>query len=444
MSSKKDLPLQDLSLLKSNSFITSKMTASLLERKVMDLALSRIEVNASDKDYPLKARLYPGELSKLVSDKHHIYRDMSKLADSLIGHTLFIEDGKGNFKAFSVVPNCNYVDGILEVIFNPELKDHVLMLEKDFTKLEQSVLLGFDKVASYRLYELLKKETYRIPAGKNAFCKVRYNICELKFMMGLANMENEKVKNILRNKKQNVEWDELYKLLDKSERKYEKYADFKRYVLEPAQEEFLCCSDIRFEFEGEKTVRAYTHIVFTIYHNSPAARAEIDERAEFLEQREQDNRQLEMPMDMFPKLYEDYVGHNKLTKEDITTLLKKANMDEQKVRKYIKMADRQSEIRNYMGWIVDAIENEYDDVAVVEGDAELGSVMREIRENIEENKDKLAEDMWSRTKRKDDYAKFIEELSARNISEEQLEVLYAVTDRITLYTDWLFKRGLFE
>ena len=116
--SKANEPLYNLSLVKSNDMISAKYKATLLENQVMAIALTRIEVNEKDKEHPLVARLYPRELKKLVSDDRHIYRDLKDLAKTITGHTMFLEDGKGNFKAFSVVPNAIYKDGVFSIIFN--------------------------------------------------------------------------------------------------------------------------------------------------------------------------------------------------------------------------------------------------------------------------------------------------------------------------------------
>ena len=118
--------LQNLSLVKSNEMISAKYRSTLLENQIMAIALTRIEVNAKDKDSPLEARLYPGELKRLISDKSHIYRDLKALSKTITGHTMFIEDNKGNFKAFSVVPNADYQDGVFIIKFNNELKEHIL------------------------------------------------------------------------------------------------------------------------------------------------------------------------------------------------------------------------------------------------------------------------------------------------------------------------------
>lgn len=55
-------PLKNLTYKRSNKLIMAKYNSNLLEEKIFAIAQARIEVNYSDKDHPLEARLYPSEL----------------------------------------------------------------------------------------------------------------------------------------------------------------------------------------------------------------------------------------------------------------------------------------------------------------------------------------------------------------------------------------------
>ena len=121
-------PITRFKVRKSNDLIVAKYKASLLENQVMAIALSRIEVNAdNDGDYSLEAHLYPGDLVRLISDPTHIYRDLKKLSKKIIGRTMFLEDGNGNFKAFAVVPNAEYQDGVFTIKFNNEINMFLIL-----------------------------------------------------------------------------------------------------------------------------------------------------------------------------------------------------------------------------------------------------------------------------------------------------------------------------
>lgn len=432
-----------ITLVKSNDLISSKYSATLTEDKIMIIALSKIEINANDKDYPLVAKLYPGELKRIVSDSAHIYRDLKKMAKSIVGHTMFLEDGKGNFKAMSIVPSAEYIDGVFTIKFNPDLKNHILGLEKNFTPLEKRVLIEVKSNASFRLYELLKKEAYKIPNEEGAYTEVTYDISELRFIIGLANSDNDKVKTALGQSGKHVDWDYIYSLLDKKDRKYEKWSDFRLKVIQPAQKELEEKANIRFEFETSKKGRSTGIIKFRIFRNAPVL-APDDEKLNLINFSTSTDRQMEIPYDVNPEFYMEYVDHNHLTKDDIDLLVNKAGGDFDKVRRAIEMADsRIDRISNYMGWIIRCIEEEYKEVAVIDGSAEEASRIDEIQDYLDTNREEIAIKVWKRIKEKEDFYEFEEYLKMSGVQLETLEITYTPEELAKAYTDFRTK-GVFN
>ena len=433
-------PLNSLSVRKSNDFIAAKYKSSLLENQVMAIALTRIEANAVDIDGSLEAKLYPGELKRLVSDPAHIYRDLKKMSKAITGHTMFLEDGKGNFKAFSVVTNADYIDGVLTIKFNSELRPHVLALEKNYTTFELSVMTDFKRNSSFRIYEVLKKEVYKIkPNDYKSSTQVEYNLAELRFIIGLANSDDESVKKAMSYYTKFSDWDALYDKLDKKEKKYEEWRDLQRRVLIPAQEELEEKSDIRFEFEGIREGRKIKRLLFTIYRNVPKNPDIIDEKAQFMEEKNRQYRQFEIPMDFHSEIYDKYVGHNNLSKGDIDLLLKKADYSDEKVEKAIILADKQPEIDNYMGWLIRCIERNYNNIGTAEGNHELYEVVNDIRRDVENNKSSIANTVWDRYKKKDDFNEFIYDVF-NSLAIEQIELAYDADELCQMYADWHRKK----
>ncbi len=426
---------------KSNDLVTAKYKSSLLENQVMAIALTRIEENKRDPGQPLEARLYPGELKKLVSDPAHIYRDLQRLSKSITGHSIIVEDGKGNFKAFSVIPNADYIDGVLVIRFNDVLKDHTICIEKNYTNYELSVMTSFEKNASFRLYELLKKEAYRIPKGSNEGVQVEYNLSELRFIIGVANIDDPRVQDAMTYMGKNIDWDYLYSLLDKRGKVHEEFRDFNRRVLKHAQGEMIEKSDIRFEFETITKNKKVAKILFTVYRNIPINSDEVNERVQFLEERDK-IRQLEMPMDIYIGLYDELVGHNGLVKEDIDLLLKKCDFDQDLVRKYVELADKQSHIINYMGWIISAIENNYNNIEVMDGSAELAEKVRDLDSGYQASKPALAENFWQKVKTNEDFVAFEQFLEDNELNLDMLEAAYTAQERGKIYCDWKFHREI--
>ncbi len=449
--------LPNLSLKKSNELVSAKYKSTLLENQVMAIALTRIEVNANDADAPLCAKLYPGELKRLIGDPAHIYRTLATVSKTMIGHTMFLEDNKGNFAAYAIVTDATYQNGVFTVKFNESLRSHILGLEKNYTTLELSVLTDFKRNASFRIYELLKKEFYKSNPQKNeGRVDVEYRLSEFRFMIGIANTDDQGVKNAMARMGNNIDWDELYDKLDKKDRKYEKWYELVRNVIVPAQKELEEKSNIRFEFEGLRNGRRIDRILFGVYPNNATNGVHSKERQLIIEEnkarqvfsreKKANNRQMEMPMDTYPEFYNTYVGHNKLAKEDLDLLLFKARYDLALVKDAIEMADEASKttfISNYMGWIIKCIEEGWAGHPVVDGSAERGeAVAAVVSEYKNADKEALAKNAWAKIKQKEEFAQFITTIEEYGMDLEQIEVIYGYCELTKAYTDWRLGKGI--
>lgn len=437
--------LMNLSVNKSTEFILSKYNSSLLEDQVMSIALARIEVTAKGDNYALEAKLYPGELKRLVSDPTHIYRDLKKLSRTIVGRTMFLEDGKGNFEALATVPNATYEDGVLTITFNNSLRKHVLELEV-YTNFKLSVLTTFKRHASFRLYEVLKKEAYRIPKG--GYVQVEYNLSELRFILGVADIDNPSVKRAIKEMGNRVDWDVLYNKLNKEHKKYVEWRDFKRYVLMPAQEELEERSDIRFEFEKPRANSSSSgNVTFRIFRNVPKNVGVINEREELLSKTSVRNRQYELPMDVYEDFYQEFIGHNNLAKEDLDLFLFKSGFDETLVRKSILLADEQPYISNYIGWIIKAIEKKYalaETIEVMHGSEETAKQVKAALKNYEETKEDAASAIWLKSKEKEEFKKFRDIiLFEKGFTIEDLESIYTDMELATCFINYI-KTGRIE
>ena len=433
-------PLENLSIRKSNELVSAKYKSTLLENQIMAVALTRIEAEDIDGRSQLVARLYPGELKKLIGDPSHIYRTLKTVSSTLVGHGMILEDGKGNFNAFSIVNNADYENGVFTVEFNRQLKSHILGLEKNYTTYELSVLTSFKRSSSFRLYELLKREIYKSkPSVNNGRVEVEYRLSEFRFMIGLANSDDPTVKNAIGREGHRIDWDAMYEKLNKKDRKYDSWGELRRNVIIPAQAELEERSNVRFEYEGIKEGRKIAKILFYIYPNEPSNAQVIDERMNILERNAKSTyHQLEMPRDQFLWFYEAYEGHNELEKEDLDLLLYQAQYDVDKVKYAIDLADEQAHIDNYMGWIIKCIRSPkaYEKTEVIEGSAQTAKEIRNIRQDYEATKDSTAERVWGKAKMRPEFALFQEALENQSVTIEQLETLFTPAERTDVFFNW--------
>jgi plasmid replication initiation protein len=419
---------------KSNDLVSSKYKSSLLENKIMAKSLSCIEMNENDE---LVAKLYPGDLLKICSDKNHIYRDLKRAAKRLTGHTVVVEDGKGNFKAFSIIPNASYEGGVLTIKFNQELKKHILGMTQNFTQLSLPIVTSFENVNAFRLYELFKSRYYQ--ADKEGNLDLEYNLSELKFIIGIANSDNEGHRNRLANMDKNIDWDYLYAALDKKDKKYGNWNDFKRGVLEPARIEMDAKADLSFEYEeGSKKGKKVITVIFHLHHNIPSIRPTSILPSVDTQEAE---RQLVIPEDLpdFEEFYNKYEGHNELTKQDLNHLLLQASYSTSVVEAAIQYADRQGEIiNNYMGYLVRCIQRRYfenEPVAVVEGSHDIAVEYQEIREAS--HSDETKKKVWESTKKKEDFEQFLRYAENQGYTRDELDMILEPGDAAKLYIEWV-------
>ena len=386
---------------KSNDMISAKYMSNLIENQIMAIALSRIEETRNGE---LEAKLYPRDLYSMIDDKSNIYKSLKKVSKTITGHSMVVEDGRGNFKAFSIIPNADYQEGVFSIKFNKELKSHILALEEKFATFEIELMKNFKNNSSFRLYELLKKDFYK--AGKSGEYDVEYNLSELKFIIGCANSDNEAHRNRLATMGKNIDWDELYSKLDKKDKKYVNFADFKKWVLDVAQLELNEKADMSFTYEeGIKKNKKVISIIFHLYKNNPSNPIQSTIRKDWKKEKGTLYRQTEFPTYLYPELYEEYVGHNNLTEKDITILVNKSNGDIDKVKAAIEYVDNysaQTFVNNYMGMIIKCIEENWTKTPVVRGSVEYAKrvidVVEVTQNRLPEDEEIMAMKSWNRLK----------------------------------------------
>lgn len=420
----------ELLIRKSNTLISGKYKTSILENKIMAIALTRIEiVNGC----PV-AKLYPGEIKTLLGKKTdtNIYKSLKRTAKLMTGHQIVIEDNKGNFSIFTMVNNADYIDKQYIITFNKNMTPYVHQLKTNFTTYEVATLMKIEKAHSYRLYELLKKEIYRSdPNINNGIVTKEYGLSELKCTIGLANTDEEGVRRAIADGKS---WDDIYDNVVK-DKSFEVWYEFRRQVLDVAKKELAEKSDIMFEYEPLKygSGAKVRRIRFYIAKNEPARKPEMDKMVDLIH----DINGEQMTMDFENEGVFSYVGHNKLTRDDIIEFLRVAENDEKKVEEAIQFADSQEYIKNYAGWIVSCIKGKYrKPVEVFQGSAEHAEAISEMKDYVEEHEDDIAVRVWEKIKAKPEYKDFVLYLNMKGIKEDTIEVVYNIKERIDLFTDW--------
>lgn len=336
---------------KSNLLISAKYKSSLLENKILAIALANIQ-NATEEHGLLYSSVKASELRKMLNaNSGSFYNQLNQAAGSLTGRTLGMSDPeKKVFKYVSIVIHSSYENGVLTIKYNPEVKDYIQDIVKNYTKFKLSILLSFDSGYSYRLYELLKSKAY-YPKGKkvhheNDTFHVSFLLSELKFALGVIDANQTLVKKILDNEKK----PDFDKAFDKAKVKvFESWGDFKKKVLEVAKKEINEKSDITIEYTPVRGGRGgkIFQVDFSIILDENIAECDgisDEEKMAFL--------------DHLTSFLCDN-GHA-LSSKDISSIAAAAEYNWKKFKKaYQCMKQQKGTVNNIVGWLITALKEDF-------------------------------------------------------------------------------------
>lgn len=341
---------ENLTCKKSNFLISSMYRSSLLENKMLALALA----TAYDDGERIISRLSVPEL-KIILNKNtgkkisgSFYTQLKSVADEMTGRKIFVENkDKNAFLFVNLVNSASYADGIFTIKFDSDLKDYILNLQGNYTNLDIAVLMSFEKMYSYRLYELLKSKAYSFSKRTKEY-QASFGISELKLILGVVDTGSEAVNRAL--KKNNPDYDHIVNDVSKN-KNFNVWSDFQKRVIAPAVSEINEKSDICVEYDvvreglGGKIVKIIFSFRKKDVFDIPKSYKKIDEV-----KKKAENELIEQL-----KAYID----EPLTKKDYKVLLDAANNNVEKIKKAYDLAAKQKHINNLVGWMKSAIKNDY-------------------------------------------------------------------------------------
>jgi len=126
------------------------------EQKLVNYLISMIKPDDADfKRYQIKAL----DFAALVGlDPTHIYRDFKKMADSIEKKSFWHKcaDGTNRKMYWIMKPGYNDGKGFIELRLDPDIKDYLIGLQKNFTEYELYNILALNTKYSITIYEFLK------------------------------------------------------------------------------------------------------------------------------------------------------------------------------------------------------------------------------------------------------------------------------------------------
>lgn len=345
---------------KGNLLITAKYRSSLLENKLLAIALANIQNSYEDDNGNLISELKASEIKKLMGDSSNsIYRHLEPIAQQMTGRTIGMKDPEREiFDYKSVVTHAHYENGTFTIEFNHLLKDQIIDIQNKYTVLNLPTMLLFKSVYSFRLYELLKSMSY-IPKGQkrneeDKNWELKFQLSELKLELGVVNANSDRVQKILSNKK-HPNFDEAVKAAP--EQVFEQYRDFKRRVLDVAVAEINEKTEINVEYETLKSGRGgkVNAIIFYVSYDNVAQKEEIVKTEEVVEK----------PMDideLLDEIYDILEGNFKL--KDVRKIAKEADYKLASIKKAYKVYKKNEDnVENSVGFMIAAIKDGYESTA---------------------------------------------------------------------------------
>ncbi|WJQ05536.1 replication initiation protein (plasmid) [Geobacillus stearothermophilus] len=209
---------------KSNVLIEANYKLSTLEQKIILYLISQIHKDDDDfKMYRLPIQEFSELLGYRGSPK---YTELREITKNLMRKVLEIREGQ-KLKQMSWVSYVEYDgnSGYVSLSFDPRLKPYLLQLKREFTTYRLKNVMELKSSYSIRMYELLKRWQY---VGE-----FQIQLDELRMMVGAGD-------------------------------KYREYHNFKKRVLNPAQQEISEKTDIMFSYEEIREKRKVVSIRFHI------------------------------------------------------------------------------------------------------------------------------------------------------------------------------------
>lgn len=429
---------------KSNSLITAKYNLPMICNQIMVITCTRLQEDGNQ----MRGRAYAGELRSLLGakDDTNFYKKLKLAAEVMEGTRIFIDLGEGNFESFVIVTNSSYRDGVFDVLYNKEMTPYLKNVMRNYTKLEMSIILNFENRYFYRLYELLKKDAYKIGPGKNSYTAVTYEYHHLRALLGLIDLDQDYIRTAVSSKK--YTWEQIADDICKKEHQKSKdFRDFRKRILDPAQETLLKDTDICFEYKlnafgrGRKVHSITFHIYKNDLYSTNKVHPEITPGIgeEITDYNGQTNTAAVPPEDgnylaLRALLEEIGTDTSGFTQKYYRKLLSLAGNEVQVIRDQIEYSKSVAQISNYYGWLTEAVKNRYSEntpVPTFRGSTEAAKQLDELNKTV--NSAATQSLVWDCIKNRDNFKAFVKSLM---IPEDKLEGFFKTEELINLYFDF--------
>lgn len=305
---------------KANLLISAKYSSTLIENKILAVALSDRQRMQEDAGGTIRVSIPASEIRKaLGGNEGSFYKNLKGAAKRMNKRQIgIVDDETQQFAYFQLIQSCIYADGSLNITFNSDLAKYINIKDYSlitYTTLQLPSLLSFKKDAAFRLYEVIKSRCYT-PSNestKRTEWSFTYSLSELQFMIGCADASDEKAEEIL-NLSASPDFDKALELAELKNKSMIEWSSFRRNILVKAIEEINEKTEIELSFEPVKAGKGGRVISVNFFvklkSNTPSVRQEMSKD------------------DIIDDFYDKCSGlPYDLKMKDIRTIVAKANYD---------------------------------------------------------------------------------------------------------------------
>lgn len=357
MSERKSLSnIKGMNYKKSNLIIGAKYKSTIYENKLLAAALHNIQNTKFKENDDIVATMTAAQLKAIFGKGNSIYSHLRPVAKSLIGRMIGIEnDEKKAFHYMTIVTDADYEDGVCTITFNKKLRESLVQIQNKFTILSLPVMMEMKSVHSFRLFELLKSETFignrNCQQTMDGGFEFSISLSELKLEIGVVDASEAKVRAIL-DGKEKPDYDKAIEVA--KEKKYNNWKDFKKAVLDVAVNEISEKTDMNISYEPIRAGKGGKTVGVTFYITYKDAKIEQTEVIEDIVQLLTEDEKLEILFEI-----KTLLGKN-FSMADAKIITEKSGYSVKKVSEAIDvMALCSSEIKNPVAWLIKAMEENY-------------------------------------------------------------------------------------
>ncbi|WP_026504931.1 replication initiation protein [Butyrivibrio sp. NC3005] len=362
---------------KTNFLIGAKYHSTLMENKILAVALSKIQQAQEDDKGNLVVRLPASDLRKVFNDKNrNLYKQLNEVAHTLTGRVIGATDPEmKRFDYISLVSRCTYEDNILQIKFNGELKNQIVDIKEKYTLLNLPMMLKFRSVYSFRLYEILKSEAYKASyhSQNNMFgYDMHFSLSELKLDLGIVDANDQKVRQILSDKSI-PDYDKAVQ--EANNQVMAQWKDLRRWVIDKAIPEINEMTELEVTYDTDRAGRGGKIVGITFHVETSKIRGSSQPKAQEIKE-----------VDIF-ELVDEVIEliTEKITAREAKSIIEAANGDMAKVQRAYTLYKSQKNVDNMVGWLISAIRDEYQEGIRKSNEAYMNKAKYVYQDTFEQN-----------------------------------------------------------